>query len=114
MMTLEQQRIAIAEWMGLGERLKLEQQWDKGTVKYQTSIPNYPLDLNAMHKAEKKLTGAHLRDYFLELQCVIIGTRQVEPNKEIALPFILTAQILCWRITYKETAAHFKNNEPKS
>lgn len=66
-MTINEQRIAIAEWyfgkwkeIQQGEQewyIRLECQWDK--------VPNYPLDLNAMHEAEKKLreNQFHYVDY---------------------------------------------------
>lgn len=73
MMTLDQQRIAIAEWMGFydfttktvlsGETFTIAKL--KDGIKHpfdwtpwadgRYSIPEYPEDLNAMHEAEKKL-----------------------------------------------------------
>lgn len=63
MMTLNAQRIAIAEWMGW--EWHGDENWEKDTEAhywkneqskqfYQT-LPNYPEDLNAMHEVEKKL-----------------------------------------------------------
>lgn len=52
-MTTEEQRIAIAEWMEEHTVVELQ-----GKYYYEETaelIPNYPLDLNAMHEAEKKL-----------------------------------------------------------
>lgn len=57
-MNAEQQRIAIAEWMGWmfdGTSSDLAYPgWYHATCK--KALPNYPNDLNAMHEAEKKLS----------------------------------------------------------
>lgn len=87
-MNEQQQRIAIAEWMGwtdIGERIKcasgkqllgsksylggippnpsLDIDWEI----YSEPIPDYPDDLNAMHEAEKKLYGDQRWSYTLKL-----------------------------------------------
>lgn len=80
MMTLEQQRIAIAEWSGWtniehGEATAsppydlvgidsncvmshtlMDKHQDNEVKPWKKYVPNYPLDLNAMHEAEKVLT----------------------------------------------------------
>lgn len=72
MMTQDEQRIAIAKWMGwthiklvdspaaLG-RPSLMGYADNLSGELKV-IPNYPLDLNAMHEAEKKLLASEHTD----------------------------------------------------
>lgn len=63
-MTLDEQRIAIAEWMGWK---KADNCWfgSSPNEKAIKHLPNYPLDLNAMHEAEQKLreNQFHYVDY---------------------------------------------------
>lgn len=73
MMTLEQQRIAIAEWKGWKmqshpDRIEKVKGWTRpehwvlnpeGLPCFDFDIPNYPFDLNAMHKAEEHLLVLH-------------------------------------------------------
>ncbi len=59
-MTPEQQRIAIAEWMGLIlPNTGSSKQWEYDI----NAFPDYPNDLNAMHEAEKKLPP-HKRGFY--------------------------------------------------
>lgn len=78
MMTLEQQRIAIAEWMEakhiqfVGSKAWTFQSYndsedllcpitdEQGCLE---DVPNYPSDLNAMHEAEKKLNPSERVKY---------------------------------------------------
>lgn len=82
MMTLEQQQIAIAEWMGWkwlykqrpsrydlikpdSVHIYIAQGWTLVAFPQPdefcdySTIPNYPFDLNAMHKAEEHLLVLH-------------------------------------------------------
>lgn len=81
-MTTEQQRIAISEWMGykIERRESLLQGLsclihpdghvivsDEEEFQFDDivgSLPDYPLDLNAMHEAEKKLSEEQDGVYF--------------------------------------------------
>lgn len=72
MMTKEQQRIALAEWMGW------ELTDDKSTFKFRKngrggydSPPNYPEDLNAIHGAEMKLSASERYVYSVNLHALI-------------------------------------------
>lgn len=65
-MTLDEQRIAIAEWMGwtnivhdneelFGLVPDCEMMDSQGADVIRVLLPNYPLDLNAMHEVEQEL-----------------------------------------------------------
>lgn len=77
-MTKEQQRIALAEWMGWKRNSSLDYcciemtsyspnygkdvkrvmySHANGRVECEECLPDYPENLNAMHEAEKKLYG---------------------------------------------------------
>lgn len=61
-MTKDQMRIAIAEicgWSRTSSASGLVEAWQRG-AEYTTKLPDYPNDLNAMHKAEKKLDDGAL------------------------------------------------------
>ena len=53
-MTDQEQRIAIAKWMGLIDEAD---QW------HENPLPDYTRDLNAMHEAESKLGENHWWKY---------------------------------------------------
>lgn len=61
MMTQEQQRVAIAKWRGC-------------QYKQVYNMPNYPLDLNAMHEAENNLNDSLRRRFILDLVSIICPT----------------------------------------
>jgi hypothetical protein len=88
-MTQEQQRIAIAEWMGWiyhGESSRKKEAdtfyWkhNEKEVMYQ-KLPNYPEDLNAMHEAEEKLDRSQFMRYYSKLLGVIIGVDKSSPEE---------------------------------
>lgn len=87
-MTKEEMRIAIAEWMGYNpigmERdnaywtlipLAQYSEFDKkDKIKHRTCIlPNFSNDLNAMHKAEKKLNRNEQQIYLNYLDKLCTG-----------------------------------------
>lgn len=65
-MTKEQQRIAIAEWMGWSD-IKQGPYDGSPFGRLDTHelkpVPNYPEDLNAMHEAEKQLDKSLVAKY---------------------------------------------------
>ena len=72
-MTLENQRVEIAEWMGF---TGIRYDWINGSDSVKDwmhdkgrGIPDYPNDLNAIHDAEKKLTPMqwNLYTHFMEV-----------------------------------------------
>lgn len=81
-MNKEQQRIAIAEWMGW----KKDKHWELNHLwchdnhvlsrKYD-ELPDYPNDLNAMHEAEKKIreNQFHFVHYPENLFLVVTGLK---------------------------------------
>lgn len=56
-MTQQEQRIAIAEWMGW-KLVQPKSEYGTSPIypRHVTVIPNYPNDLNAMHEAELNLS----------------------------------------------------------
>ncbi len=82
-MTEHDQRIAIAEWMGI-----LTDDMRRALVDYRddgrpaavlfTLVPDYTRDLNAMHSAEQKLTRDQCFQYGQELAAVLL--RLAEPG----------------------------------
>ena len=85
-MTPEQQQIAIAE--ACGWDLFCSHKVDTRTVqyghppnsarKYETPLPDYLNDLNAMHEAEKVLTEKQIRSYAFTLAQVLDTTPTVD------------------------------------
>jgi hypothetical protein len=69
----EQINIAIAELCGWKEE-------EFGPSWYQsfTKMPDYCNDLNAMHEAEKTLSGDQWLDYMLNIQAVLVR----HPNRD--------------------------------
>ena len=71
-MTPEQQRIAIAEacgWKWHSRSKGKIKVWDNGLdyVFYDSDLPDYLNDLNAMHEAEKTLSQKDKREYAYQL-----------------------------------------------
>jgi hypothetical protein len=110
-MTPEQQRIAIAEACGWTE-IK-PQRATTGISDYPTGklngvrkdgsrdyyVPNYPKDLNAMHDAEKVLTGQAASDYDMHLW-IVIKRDWDEANNPLAT-------IASWHATAAQRAKAF-------
>ena len=72
MMTPEKQRIAIAEACGWKWEARIKgsiKVWNKPPlmVFYDSELPNYLNDLNAMHEAEKVLTSSQEKEYVNDL-----------------------------------------------
>jgi len=80
-MNKEQQRIAIAELCGWTEIIStpFDPQPPKGRecagANWGKPIPDYPNDLNAMHDAEKVLTGGLRSKYDAELGIIAARDR---------------------------------------
>lgn len=79
-MTREAQRIAIAEACGIrcavnphsGNVLRLVPvPVSESGTGFGPPVPDYPNDLNAMHAAEKVLTGPQRERYLCELQSIV-------------------------------------------
>jgi hypothetical protein len=72
MMKPEAQRIAIAEACGWKWEARIKgsiKVWNKPPlmVFYDSELPNYLNDLNAMHEAEKVLTSSQEKEYVNDL-----------------------------------------------
>jgi hypothetical protein len=81
-MTNEQINIAIAEACGWYEEdNESEICWTRDELTYylhEDELPDYCNDLNAMHEAEKTLSGDQWLDYMLNLQAVLVR----HPNRD--------------------------------
>lgn len=76
-MTTEQQRIALAEWMGWEVLMDTAARFKMGRIKGindgdWSQLPNYPSDLNAVNEVEKKLTPEQ-SEVYLELLGKLFG-----------------------------------------
>ena len=92
-MTLEQQRIAIAEACGwqriyAGRNMGSLYGFKKGNHRAH-SIPDYLNDLNAIHQAWRTLTHRQKTRFESELYSVVIG--QTDYNQNDDAPYITNA-----------------------
>lgn len=110
-MTTIEQRIAIAEWMGWkfvkmphgehgyyyfkpnAERIEMAKIGNCPGATPLYEIPEFCEDLNAMHEAENKLTTSQCRDYFRALKSIIVGDKNVEPNKSYLESMLTSSEL---------------------
>ena len=98
-MTNDEIRIAVAQARGWRWKIyndgNLDAVWSPGPngkwegsfVEFLEGLPNYPVDLNAMHEAEKTLDN--WPDYLHHLCCVICGDSDEPYNQDATTIFCM-------------------------